>query len=159
MECLQLDRKWMELALKEAKAAAREGEVPVGAVIVRDGECIAAAHNRCEQDHDATAHAERLAIEAACKRLGSWRLSECTMYVTLEPCSMCAGAAINARIARIVYGARDARAGALGSVANLAGLPLEARPSVESGLLEAESRALLKDFFVRMRKKDGEVSV
>ena len=149
----------MELALKEAKAAACEGEVPVGAVIVRDGECIAAAHNRCEQDHDATAHAERLAIEAACKRLGSWRLSECTMYVTLEPCSMCAGAAINARIARIVYGARDARAGALGSVANLAGLPLEARPSVESGLLEAESRALLKDFFARMRKKDGEVSV
>ena len=159
MECLQLDRKWMELALKEAKAAAREGEVPVGAVIVRDGECIAAAHNRCEQDHDATAHAERLAIEAACKRIGSWRLSECTLYVTLEPCPMCAGAAINARIARIVYGARDARAGALGSVANLAGLPLEARPSGESGLLEAESRALLKDFFARMRKKDGEVSV
>ena len=159
MEYSQLDRKWMELALKEAKAAAREGGVPVGAVIVRDGECIAAAHNRCVQDHDATAHAERLAIEAACKRLGSWRLSECTMYVTLEPCSMCAGAAINARIARIVYGARDARAGALGSVANLAELPLEARPSVESGLLEAESRALLKDFFARMRKKDGEVSV
>ncbi len=159
MESSQLDRKWMELALKEAETAAREGEIPVGAVIVRNGECIAAAHNRCEQDHDATAHAERLAVEAACKRIGSWRLSECTLYVTLEPCPMCAGAAINARISRIVYGTKDARAGALGSVTNLACLPLEACPSVESGLLEAESRTLLKDFFARMRRKNGEASV
>jgi len=149
------DLKWMEQALSEAKMAYDAGEIPVGAIIVKDGECIATAHNRCERDHDATAHAERLAIEAACKRVGSWRLSECTMYVTLEPCPMCAGAAINARIGRIVYGARDARMGAFGSAVNLLSAPLEARPRVEYGLLAGDSKALLSDFFTRLRQKEG----
>lgn len=152
MEYSELDQKWMRIALEEAREAFENGEIPVGAVIVKDGVCIAAAHNRCERDHDATAHAERLAIEQACKKLGTWRLSGCTMYVTLEPCPMCAGAAVNARISEIVCGARDARAGAFGSLLDLSELPLEHRPCVRFGLMETESRALLKDFFSRMRK-------
>ncbi len=134
--------------------ASREGEIPVGAVIVRDGVCIAAAHNRCEQDHDATAHAERLAVEAACKRLGTWRLTGCTLYVTLEPCPMCAGAIVNARIGRVVYGAADARAGAFGSLIRLQELPLEERPQVEGGLLLEESRTQLRSFFAQMRAQE-----
>lgn len=153
MEFSALDQAWMNMALAEAEQAAREGEIPVGAIIVKHGECIASAHNRCEQDHDATAHAERLVIETACKRIGSWRLSECTLYVTLEPCPMCAGAAINARLGRIVYAAKDARAGALGSVINLSALPLEARPVIEHGLLAEKSRGLLRQFFEQMRNK------
>lgn len=147
-----LDEKWMRLALDEARKAFENGEVPVGAVIVKDGQCISLAHNRCERDHDATAHAERLAIEQACRALGTWRLTGCTMYVTLEPCPMCAGAAVNARISEIVYGAKDARAGAFGSLLDLSTLPLEHRPRVRFGLMESESRALLKDFFSRMRQ-------
>ena len=148
-----LHKKWMELALSEASSAAKMGEVPVGAVIVRNGEVIATAHNLCEANHAATAHAELLAIEQACNKLGSWRLSDCTLYVTLEPCPMCAGAIINARIPKIVFGAKDPRAGACGSLINLPAYPLESRPDVESGIMELEAQALLRSFFEEMRKK------
>lgn len=150
---MQNDEKWMRLALEEASLAVAEGEVPVGAVIVRGDELIARAHNQCVTACDATAHAETLAVAKACKTLGSWRLSECTLYVTLEPCSMCAGAAINARISRIVYAAKDPRAGACESLFRLASYPLECQPACESGLLQEESLALLSNFFSAMRKR------
>jgi tRNA(adenine34) deaminase len=142
------------MALEEAKAAMEAGEIPVGAVIVCGDELIARAHNRCERDGDATAHAERLAITEACRRVGHWRLSDCTLYVTLEPCPMCAGAAINARIGRVVFAARDPRMGACGSLLDLSAYPLEIRPHYESGLMEDEARELLRAFFARMRKKN-----
>ena len=148
-----LDEKWMQLALQEAALAARAGEVPVGAVVVREGELIAKAHNLCMTNADATAHAEMLAISQACKKLGSWRLRDCTLYVTLEPCPMCAGAAINARVSRIVYAAKDPRAGACESLIRLPKYPLESSPTCESGLLGAESLEMLRAFFSKMRKK------
>ncbi len=143
----------MRIALEEAELAQKSGEVPIGAVIVKDGNLISRAHNLCESNKNATAHAELLAIEEACRALESWRLSDCTLYVTLEPCPMCAGAAINARIPRVVYAARDARAGACGSLIDLSAYPLEIRPQYESGVLESESLTLLQDFFSEMRKK------
>ncbi len=152
MECLH-DEKWMRMALSEAAMAAEKGEIPVGAVIVCNGEPIARAQNLCEAETRATAHAEVLAIEEACRRLGRWRLSDCTLYVTLEPCPMCAGAAINARIGRIVFAAKDARAGACGSLVNLPSYPLETRPVCECGLMQEESLALLRAFFADLRKK------
>jgi len=148
------DGKWMRAALEEALAAAKAGEVPVGAVIVRNGELLSAAHNLRETGRLATAHAELLAIEEACRRRNGWRLEDCTLYVTLEPCPMCAGAIINARIPRVVFGAKDARAGACGSVLNLAAYPLESSPEYISGVLESECRALLTAFFMERRKKD-----
>ena len=150
----QKDEKWMRIALEEAKIAADAGEIPVGAVIVRGDEEIARAHNLCERTGQATAHAELLAIEAASRAVGSWRLSDATLYVTLEPCPMCAGAAINARVGRIVFAAKDARAGACGSLINLPAYPLEARPECIGGVLADESRVLLSDFFARMREKN-----
>ncbi|MBE6601239.1 MAG: nucleoside deaminase [Ruminococcaceae bacterium] len=152
MAC-SVDKKWLRLAIEEAQKAMEEGEIPVGAVIVQGDRLIARAHNRCVNDSDATAHAERLAIEAACRTLGTWRLSDCTLYVTLEPCPMCAGAAINARISRIVFAAKDPRAGALGSLLDLTEFPLEASPTCENGLLAEESLALLRVFFANMRQK------
>ena len=149
----EIDQKWMREALSEARLASEAGEIPVGAVIVRNGEMIARANNRCERDGDATAHAEMLAIREACRQVGGWRLSDATLYVTLEPCPMCAGAIINARVGRVVFAARDARAGALGSLLNLPSYPLEARPVFEGGVLEEESQALLRDFFARLRNK------
>ena len=151
---IQCDEKWMREALAEARLAFDAGEIPVGAVIVRNGEIIARAHNRCERDRDATAHAEMLAIREACRVSNGWRLEDATLYVTLEPCPMCAGAAINARIGRIVFAAKDARAGACGSLLNLRAYPLEARPSCVCGILEEESQKLLRDFFARMRGKN-----
>lgn len=145
------DLELMQLALAEARAAAGEGEVPVGAVVARRGELVAAAHNRREGDKNALCHAELLAIGAACKALGGWRLWECELFVTLEPCPMCAGAIINSRIRRVVYAARDAKAGCCGSVLDLFGQPFNHRPSVEQGLLEEESAALLAEFFARLR--------
>lgn len=143
----------MELALQEAKQAAKEGEIPVGAVIVREGEIIAAAHNRREQDQDATAHAEILALQAACKKLNRWRLPDCTLYVTLEPCPMCAGALWNARIGRIVYGAWDSTAGACGSLFNIPQHPaLAPHPVVTAGVKEAACRKMLQDFLQKRRK-------
>lgn len=146
------DEKWMRLALEQAKIAKDMGEVPVGAVIVRGDEVIASAHNLCHTGGLATAHAELLAIEDACRKTGSWRLEDCTLYVTLEPCPMCAGAAVNARIPRVVFAARDPRMGACGSLLDLSAYPLEICPQYESRLLEGESLDLLHDFFAQMRK-------
>ena len=148
------DELYMEEALKWAKKAALLGEVPVGAVIVRDNEIISAACNRREVDRAATAHAELLAIEEACQKLGGWRLQNCTLYVTLEPCPMCAGAIINARIKRVVYGAKDNKAGACGSVANLFEMDFNHRPILKSGVLEQKSAALLSAFFQNLRKTE-----
>ena len=150
MDCLH--EKWMMLALDEASLAAERGEVPVGAVIVSNGEVIAKAHNLCETNHCATAHAELLAIEEASQKLSSWRLSNCTLYVTLEPCTMCTGAAINARIPKIVFAAKDPRAGACGSLVDLTTYPLESHPEIISGILQEESLNLLRNFFKKMRR-------
>jgi tRNA(adenine34) deaminase len=147
------DEKLMRLALDEAKEAAREGEIPVGPVLVKDGTVLASAHNLCECNRDATAHAELLAISKACQRVGSWRLSDCTLYVTLEPCPMCAGTAVNARIGRVVYGAKDAKAGAMGSLLSINAYPLNHKPPIVTGILEEECRALLREFFEGKRKK------
>ena len=136
------DEKWRRAALSEAQKAADEGETPVGAVLVAGGELIAAGHNAREAKHDVTSHAEMEAIRAAASKKGDWRLSDMTLYVTLEPCPMCAGAILAARIPRVVYGAKDATAGAMGSVLNLPRYPLGARPEVVSGVLADESRAL-----------------
>lgn len=151
---LPCDEKWMRMALREAERAAEAGEIPVGAVIVRNGELLSQAHNLCEAQRLATAHAERLAIDEACRKAGNWRLSDCTLYVTLEPCPMCAGAAINARVSRIVYAAKDARAGACGSLVDLPSYPLESHPVCECGLFAEDSLVLLRGFFAEKRKKD-----
>jgi tRNA(adenine34) deaminase len=148
------DEIYMLQALELARQAAQMGEVPVGAVVVRDGKVIGAAGNRRECDHRATAHAELLAIEQACERIGSWRLSDCTLYVTLEPCPMCAGAIVNARVGRVVFGCKDARAGAMGSVLNLPSYPLNHRPQCECGVCETECRTVLQEFFAARRRKN-----
>lgn len=148
-----IDREYMKLALSEAQKAFDSSEVPVGALIVRDGEVIASAHNLRETDRLATAHAELLAIEAACRRLGGWRLSGCTLYVTLEPCPMCAGAIVNSRIDRVVYGAPDSAAGCLGSVLNFNSYPFNHAFEIESGVLEEECVAILRSFFENKRKE------
>lgn len=152
------DRELMLLALEEAQKAAESGEVPVGAVIARRGEVVASAHNTRETEKNATHHAELIAIDRACRALGGWRLWECELFVTLEPCPMCAGAIVNSRIRRVVYGAKDEKAGCCGSVTDLFALPFNHRPVVESGLLEEESRALLQRFFERLREQRREGS-
>ena len=149
----QRDAHWMHQALMEAKKAAALGEIPVGAVIVRDEQVIARAHNRRELDQDAMAHAEVLCIQQACRVLNSWRLSGCTLYVTLEPCPMCSGAIINSRLARVVYGAKDDKAGCAGSVADLFVMPFNHTPVIRSGILEEECAAVLSEFFETLRKK------
>ncbi len=146
------DIKFMQMALEEARCAAQEGETPIGAVVVSGGEVIASAHNLRERDHDITAHAELLAVRQAAKKKSDWRLGDCTVYVTLEPCPMCAGALIASRVARVVYGAKDPVAGATGSVVNLPRYPLGAKPVIEGGVLEAECREILQDFFKSKRK-------
>ena len=150
------DEELMGLALEEAKKAAALGEVPVGAVVAKDGEPIALAHNTRETEKNALHHAELLAIDAACKKLGGWRLWQCELFVTLEPCPMCSGAIINSRIKRVVYGAADPKAGCCGSLTDLFALPFNHRPKVESGLLAEECAQLLKDFFAALRKKREE---
>ena len=145
------DRIFMEEALKLAREAAAEGEVPVGCVIVRGNEIVGRGRNRREKDKSALAHAELEAIGEACRNLGGWRLWECTLYVTLEPCSMCAGAIINARIPRVVYGADDSKCGACGGVCDLFSMRFNHHPVVEKGLLEEECSALLQDFFKELR--------
>ena len=144
------DIKYMALAINEAKKAQRRDEVPVGAIIVRDGEVIAKAYNTREQEKNALHHAEIKAIDKACKRLGGWRLVGCTMYVTLEPCPMCAGAIVNARVERVVYGAHDHKAGAFGTMINLTDYPLF-KPQIEGGVLETECAQLLSTFFKAKR--------
>ena len=149
----QRDAHWMHQALLEAKKAAALGEIPVGAVIVRDEQVIARAHNRRELDQDAMAHAEVLCIQQACRVLNSWRLSGCTLYVTLEPCPMCSGAIINSRLDRVVYGAKDDKAGCAGSVADLFVMPFNHTPVIRSGILEEECAAVLSEFFETLRKQ------
>ena len=151
-----IDEKFMREALTEARAAAAVGEVPIGAVVVRAGEIVARAHNRRELDQDPAAHAEFAALCAAAQTLGRWRLSDCTVYVTLEPCCMCAGLMVNARVGRCVYGAADAKAGALGSLYDLnADSRLNHRFNVTAGVLVDECREVLSDYFAGLRGADG----
>ncbi len=152
MPDLNLDIKYMSLALAEAKKAALEGEIPVGAVIVKDGEIIASAHNNREATGDATGHAELLAIRRACEVLGGWHLEKCTLYVTLEPCPMCMGAIINSRLGKLVYGAKDSKAGACGSIIDLCNYPLNHKPEVASGFMREDCANLLSDFFKNKRQ-------
>ena len=149
------DEELMGAALAEARIAADLGEVPVGAVVARRGEIVAAAHNTRETQRNALHHAELLAIDAACKALGGWRLWECELFVTLEPCPMCAGAIVNSRIKRVVYGAPDPKAGCCGSVTDLFALPFNHHPVVEQGLGAEEASALLAEFFNRLRAQRG----
>ena len=156
MTSTRIDEKFMREALAEARAAAVVGEVPIGAVVVRAGEIVARAHNRRELDQDPSAHAEFAALCAAAQSLGRWRLSDCTVYVTLEPCCMCAGLMVNARVGRCVYGAADAKAGALGSLYDLnADSRLNHRFNVTAGVLADECRAVLSGYFAGLRGVDG----
>ena len=147
------DLDFMGQALLLAEEAGCDGEVPVGCVIVCKGEIVGRGRNRRERDKTALGHAEIEAIADACRNLGGWRLWQCSMYVTLEPCPMCAGAIINARIPKVYVGANDEKCGACGSVCDLFSMDFNHRPQVEFGLLEAESQALLTDFFQNLRIK------
>ncbi len=148
-----MEERFMKEALKEAKKAYDKLEVPVGAVIVKDGKIIARAHNLKETKYDTTKHAEILAIQKASKKLNSWRLIDCEMYVTLEPCSMCAGALINSRIKKVYIGASDEKTGAVGSVFNLLDdYTFNHKVEYEKGVLEDECEGILKDFFKELRK-------
>ena len=153
MDNITNDEYFIKLALNEARAAEELDEVPVGAVIVRDGKIIAAAHNMRQTNKCATHHAEVLAIEEACRALGGWRLPDTTLYVTMEPCAMCAGAIINARIPRVVYGAHDLRFGAFGSLLDLSQLPLNHKPEIKGGVMGDECRDVLSSYFKRKRDK------
>ncbi len=144
---------YMRRAIELAQEAVTSGDVPVGCVIVKDGKIVGEGYNRREACGDATAHAEVEAIRAACKTLGSWRLHECTMYVTLEPCPMCAGAIINSRIHTLRYGAKDEKAGACTSVLNLFEEQFNHKPRIYQGLMEKECETLLQSFFQGLRKK------
>lgn len=146
------DERFMRLALEQARIAASLGETPIGAAVIWEGEVAALACNRRELDKLATAHAELLAINEACRKLGGWRLHKATLYVTLEPCPMCAGAIINARVKRVVYGAADRKAGCCGSVLDLFREPFNHHPEVTGGILAEESAALLTSFFKQLRK-------
>ena len=145
------DRYYMEEALALARSAAAEGEVPVGCVIVRGDKIVGRGRNRRETQKTALGHAEIEAIADACQNLGGWRLWDCTLYVTLEPCAMCAGAILNARIPRVVFGASDKKYGACGSVCDLFSMDFNHHPQVESGLMAAESAALMEEFFKELR--------
>ena len=147
------DFELMGAALEEAWKAAALGEVPVGAVVAKDGEIISAAHNTRETEKNALHHAELLAIDAACKKLGGWRLWQCELFVTLEPCPMCSGAIINSRIKRVVYGAADVKAGCCGSVTDLFAQPFNHHPVIEKGLRADEAQQLLQEFFVSLRAR------
>ena len=146
------DLEFMRRALELAELAAAQGDVPVGAVIVKDNEIISEGYNLREVNKSATAHAETVAIERACERLGGWHLCGCTLYVTLEPCPMCAGALINSRVERVVFGLRDSKAGCLGSVLNMNRYPFNHAFEVTEGVLAEESAKLLSDFFAKKRK-------
>ena len=146
-----MDEEFMLAALALAKEAFDAGEVPVGCVITRNGQIVGRGRNRREEAKNALAHAEIEAIADACARLGGWRLWECTLYVTLEPCPMCAGAILNARIPRVVFGASDAKCGACGGVCSLFDMAFNHHPKVEKGIREAESSALLTAFFQNLR--------
>ena len=148
-----MDERYMREALKEARKAAEKLEVPVGCVIVKDGKIIARAHNQKEMKFDTTKHAEIIAIQKASRRLQSWRLLDCEMYVTLEPCTMCAGAMINSRIKKVYIGAEDDKTGAVGSVFNLfEDYTFNHKVEFEKGILREECENILKDFFVKLRE-------
>lgn len=152
---MDIDQRWMRLALHEAEIALAEGEVPVGAVIVHDGLVIAAAHNQREQLRDPTAHAEMIALTQAAAALGTWRLEDCAMYVTLEPCPMCAGALVQARIPRVAYGAADPKAGAVESLYRLLDDPrLNHRALVVAGVMAEECGSILTRFFQQRRREN-----
>ena len=155
MDTEQRDIAFMTHALDLAKTAAEQGEVPVGALVVKSdtGEVVASAYNFRENGKSATAHAEILAIEEACKKVGGWRLSGHTLYVTLEPCPMCAGAIINSRIDRVVYGVSDALAGCCGTVMNFNAYPFSHAFEVKSDVCADECRAILQEFFEKRRKR------
>lgn len=156
------DLAFMRLALEQAGLAPSVGEVPIGTLLVCKGEILAKAHNLREARQDPTAHAEMLAIQEAAAKVGSWRLTDCTLYVTLEPCPMCAGAIVQSRIARLVFGAWDPKAGACGSLMDIPAEPrLNHRVRVEGGLLEEESQRLLQEFFRNRRSlsKSGDPTV
>ncbi|MBQ3903824.1 MAG: nucleoside deaminase [Eubacterium sp.] len=146
-----MENEFMRLALDEAKKALGENEVPVGAVIVKDKKVIAYGRNRREKENNALCHAELEAIDKACKALGGWRLTDCDLYVTLEPCPMCAGAIINARIRRVYYGAFDDKAGSFGSVVDFNHLRYNHKPEIYAGIMEDECQSLLTEFFKALR--------
>ncbi len=151
------DQRWMREALVEARRAAEQGEVPIGCVIVRQGEIIARAHNRREMDRDPLAHAELLAIRQAARVVGGWRLLDCILFVTLEPCAMCAGACVNSRIERVVYGTPDPKGGFCGTLGNLVqDSRLNHRMEVTAGVLQTECEAQLKAFFAALRRRPSQ---
>ena len=145
------DTEYMQIALQLAQEAAEMGEVPVGAVVVKDDAIIGRGLNRRETEGNSLAHAEIEAINQACDALGGWQLTDCTLYVTLEPCPMCAGAIINSRISRVVFGAANIKAGSCGSIVNLFLLPYNHKPILNSGVLETECQQVLKEFFKALR--------
>ena len=147
-----MNKEFMQEAIKLAKMASEEGEVPVGAVIVKDGKIVARGKNEREKKQNALSHAEIEAINNACKVLNSWRLQDCELYVTLEPCPMCTGAIINARIKTLVFGAYDSKAGSIDSVINLCDYPYNHKPEIYGGICEDECLEVLKDFFKKMRE-------
>ncbi len=147
-------RRFMRAAIGRAKTAAKHGETPVGCVIVKDGKIIAGGRNKRENGKNALYHAEIEAINRACKKLGGWRLHQCDLYVTLEPCPMCAGAIINARIKNVYFGASDKKAGSFGSVINFAELPYNHKPQIAGGVMAEECGCLLSDFFKTLREEN-----
>lgn len=153
MNASQFDLEMMGLAIEQAKKAALLGEVPIGAVIARRGEVIARGHNLRESGRHALAHAEIVAIDSACRALGGWRLPDCTLYVTLEPCPMCAGAIINSRIERVVFGACDPKAGSFGSLIDLSKVSYNHQPRLCGGVMAEQCADLLRDFFRGLREK------
>ncbi|MFC4778915.1 tRNA adenosine(34) deaminase TadA [Paenibacillus sp. GCM10023252] len=150
----EIDKRWMLEAMAEADKAEAIGEVPIGAVLVKDGVIIGRGYNLRETLHDPTAHAEIVAIRQACEQLGAWRLLNCTLYVTLEPCPMCAGAIVQSRIQRVVYGTTDPKAGCAGTLMNLLQEPrFNHETELTTGILQTETSLQLKQFFRRLRKK------
>lgn len=146
-----MNKEFMKLAITEAQKAAEKGEVPVGAVIVKNGEVISTGHNLREEKQNALSHAEIEAINLACQKLGSWRLDDCELYVTLEPCPMCTGAIINARIKTVIFGAYDSKMGCMDSVINLCDYPFNHHPEIYGGIMEDECLAVLQNFFKKLR--------
>ncbi len=154
---MNIHEKFMKEALKEAQKAYQKDEVPIGCVIVKDGKIISRGHNLREKTNDTTAHAEIVAIRKATKKMKSWRLENCDMYITIEPCSMCAGAIVWSRIKHVYFGAKDVKGGALGSSFNLFEVPnINHRPEVNGGILEAEAASLMKNFFKQKRENKKE---
>ena len=152
IKILEYFEYFMEKALEQAEVAGSIDEIPIGCVIVEDNKIIASGYNRRENDQNALAHAEITAIKTACEKIGFWRLTECDLYVTLEPCPMCAGAIINSRIKRVIFGATDKKSGAFGSVINLNDYPFNHKPEIISGVLAEKSGFMLSEFFRELRK-------